>query len=163
MVGSEQIRIDLESSDSAQVRASIEGREYCFELQEVEPGIFWMSRDGRSVELQTSVVDGGYEVCIGERRLRVELLDQRAVLSLGRAVKPTRSEIRAPMPGRVVRILVEEGSEVGNGEGLLVVEAMKMQNEIRSVGPGKVMRIAVSEGQTVNAGDLLVVFGDGRG
>ena len=64
----------------------------------------------------------------------------------------------APMPGKVVRVLVESGSAVAAGQGLLVVEAMKMQNEIKSPKEGKVERINVREGQAVNAGEVLAII-----
>jgi biotin carboxyl carrier protein len=68
-----------------------------------------------------------------------------------------RQQIVAPMPGKVVRVLVSAGDEVAAGQGLLVVEAMKMQNEIRSPKQGKVERFEVQEGQAVNAGEVLCV------
>jgi biotin carboxyl carrier protein len=66
-----------------------------------------------------------------------------------------RQQIVAPMPGKVIRLLVKVGDEVEAGQGLVVVEAMKMQNEIRSPKKGKVERLQAKEGQPVNAGDVL--------
>jgi biotin carboxyl carrier protein len=63
------------------------------------------------------------------------------------------------MPGRVVRVLVGEGDEVAPGQGLVVIEAMKMENELKSPRPGRVREVAVGEGQAVEAGALLVVVG----
>jgi biotin carboxyl carrier protein len=60
------------------------------------------------------------------------------------------------MPGKVIRVLVKQGDTVGAGQGLLVVEAMKMQNEIRSPKTGKVEKLFVAEGQAVNAGEILL-------
>ena len=62
------------------------------------------------------------------------------------------------MPGKVVRVMVRAGEAVEAGQGLLVVEAMKMQNEIKSPKAGKIERIAAQEGQTVNAGEVLAVI-----
>ena len=64
----------------------------------------------------------------------------------------------APMPGKVVRILVAEGDEVEKGKGVLVVEAMKMQNEIKSPKKGVVKKLSAAEGSAVNAGDVLAVI-----
>ena len=61
------------------------------------------------------------------------------------------------MPGKVVRLLAAEGDEVEAGQGLVVVEAMKMQNEIQATKQGKVTKIAVREASAVNAGDLLAI------
>src|SRR5262249_22749656 len=68
-------------------------------------------------------------------------------------------QIVAPMPGKVVRVLVKTGDAVEAGQGLLVVEAMKMQNEIRSPKGGAIERVLVQEGQAVNAGEVLCVVG----
>ena len=63
----------------------------------------------------------------------------------------------APMPGKVVRLLVGENSPVEAGQGVVVVEAMKMQNEIKSPKKGIVKKLAVAEGTAVNAGDVLAI------
>jgi biotin carboxyl carrier protein len=74
--------------------------------------------------------------------------------------KPQKQElaIKAIMPGLVVDVNVEEGDTIKNGDGLLVVEAMKMQNEIKASRDGKVRRILVRKGQTVNSGETLIVI-----
>ncbi|MGH9706384.1 MAG: biotin/lipoyl-containing protein, partial [Candidatus Acidiferrales bacterium] len=68
-----------------------------------------------------------------------------------------RQNVLASMPGKVVRVLANAGDAVEAGQGLLVVEAMKMQNEIRSPKSGTIERLLVAEGQTVNAGELLAI------
>ncbi|QYO67495.1 biotin/lipoyl-containing protein [Leptolyngbya sp. 7M] len=67
-------------------------------------------------------------------------------------------ELKTAMPGKVVRVIVAEGDEVKKGDGILVVEAMKMQNEMRSPKNGTVKTISVAEGSTVAAGDILAVI-----
>ena len=162
LAGNERIEIDLQSHSLDDVRATVQGRSYRFRLREVEPQVFWVERDGVSIELQVATVDGRYEVRMGRHRLSFEFLDRRAILARGpKRAKSGRNVIRAAMPGKVVRIMVAEGAGVVGDDGLLVLEAMKMQNEIRAAGPGRVERIAVSEGQVVNAGDLLVVLDGG--
>jgi biotin carboxyl carrier protein len=66
-------------------------------------------------------------------------------------------KLTAPMPGKIVRVLVSQGSEIEAGAGVLVVEAMKMQNEIKSPKKGTIQKILVSEGAAVNAGDVLAI------
>ena len=68
-----------------------------------------------------------------------------------------RQEVVAPMPGKIVRVLVAAGQNVEVGQGLVVVEAMKMQNEIKSPKKGTIQKILVSEGAAVNAGDVLAI------
>ncbi len=62
------------------------------------------------------------------------------------------------MPGKVVRVLVEQGAEVQTGDGIIVVEAMKMQNEMKSPKDGIIKEIRFTEGATVNAGDVLAII-----
>ncbi len=69
------------------------------------------------------------------------------------------ARLTAPMPGRVVRVLVEKGEAVARGQGLVVIEAMKMENELVSPRAGRVLEVAVREGQAVEAGALLALVG----
>jgi len=62
------------------------------------------------------------------------------------------------MPGKVVRVLTEAGRQIKAGEGILIVEAMKMQNEVKSPKSGRIVEINLREGQTINAGEVLVVI-----
>ena len=68
------------------------------------------------------------------------------------------AEIKTAMPGKLVRVLVEAGAEIKQGESVLVVEAMKMQNEMKSPRAGVIVSINVKPGDTVNAGDVLAVI-----
>ena len=67
-------------------------------------------------------------------------------------------KITAPMPGKVVRILAVAGTSVESGDGVIVIEAMKMQNELKAPKTGKVQKILASEGTPVNAGDTLAII-----
>lgn len=100
---------------------------------------------------------GGFSVLLPGERIDVDL----AAAAAGGAQLPARAHgparLSAPMPGRVVRVLVAKDDEVGAGQGLVVVEAMKMENEIRSPRAGRVQELAVREGQAVEAGALLAV------
>jgi biotin carboxyl carrier protein len=68
------------------------------------------------------------------------------------------SEIEAPMPGLIIDVLVSEGQEVKKGEGLCVLEAMKMENTLLSAGDGIIKAVKISKGQTVDKGDVLIEF-----
>jgi len=88
----------------------------------------------------------------------VELLDARAALrKAAHHGQAGTVELRAPMPGKVVKVLVAEGTAVELNQGLLVIEAMKMQNEIKSPKQGVVRQLAAMEGAALNAGDLLAI------
>jgi biotin carboxyl carrier protein len=102
---------------------------------------------------------GGIRIHAGAREFRAEIEDPRAWRGRhgGTLEVEGRQQVIAPMPGKVVRLLVTQGQKVETGQGLMVVEAMKMQNEIRSPKSGVVERIVVAEGQAVNAGEPLAV------
>ena len=93
---------------------------------------------------------------VGGRTHRLRLLDERAMRRARAAAARTgEREVRAAMPGKVVAVLVEAGATVERGQGLLVVEAMKMENEIAAPRAGTVQEIRVKPGQAVEAGELL--------
>ena len=90
--------------------------------------------------------------------MRVEIIDARdALRKAGHHRQEGVVELRAPMPGKIVKVLVREGSQVELNEGLLVIEAMKMQNEVKAPKKGVVSKVAVREAAAVNAGDLLAI------
>ncbi len=122
---------------------------------EVQPGIYSVILDGCSYEVEVT----GSEVEIGGARLQIEVEDPRKWNPAASSRKRTGLEaIKAPMPGKVVRILVAEGDEVAAGQGLVVLEAMKMQNEIKAPRAGRVAAIAVKEHEAVNASSVLLTI-----
>jgi biotin carboxyl carrier protein len=157
---------------------NIDGKNYRLELDRVDSR--WECRvDGREVEIDAvlarrdvlSIIIGGkaYEIkreqtatdmhlWVGAVRYAAQLRDPRSLRSRASADdgKGPR-KLLAPMPGKVVRLLVEEESEVEAGQGVVVVEAMKMQNEIKSPKKGVVRKMVAAEGANVNAGDVLAV------
>lgn len=125
------------------------------ELFEVEPGVFLIFEDGQVSEAR---VDGD-SVSITGVRYSVAVNDARKwnpAAASGRA--QGRATIKAPMPGKVVRVLVAVGNAVEAGQGLIVVEAMKMQNELKTQRAGTVIEIHTKENDTVETGTLLLVI-----
>jgi biotin carboxyl carrier protein len=126
---------------------------------EVEPGVYSVLLEGRSFEVRAVPGRNGLSVEAGGRRLPVEVRDPRNASRQSRAAFGSgRQNISAPMPGKVVRLLVREGDAVDVGQGLVVVEAMKMQNEMKASRAGRVTEVRVRDGDTVGAGDTLVVL-----
>lgn len=104
-----------------------------------------------------------FEVYVRGQVYRVRLADERArtLASLaGGAHASGDANIRAPMPGLVSHVLVEEGAEVQRGQAVVVLEAMKMENDLPAPRAGVLKSLRVSKGQAVNQGDLLAVIGD---
>jgi biotin carboxyl carrier protein len=106
--------------------------------------------------------DGVWHVELEGRAFRVRVDDERTheLRALTAAMGPGQAaaELRAPMPGLVVRVAVAPGDEVAPGDPLIVMEAMKMENELRAEGAGVVAEIHVSEGTTVDRDEVLVTF-----
>ena len=101
---------------------------------------------------------GGYRVLVGSDEFEVELAEAAGVAAVGSRRAPAGpARLVAPMPGRIVRVLAEPGQTVAAGEGLVVMEAMKMENELRSPRAGRVVEVHARERQTVETGTLLVV------
>ncbi|MCI0662150.1 MAG: biotin/lipoyl-binding protein [Acidobacteria bacterium] len=127
-------------------------------VSEPEPGLFLVIINGRVYRcaLERSST-GETEVVVNNRRISIAVSDKKHLRHHTGAAAggggPTG--LRSPMPGKVVRILLNPGDQVAAHQGVLVVEAMKMQNEIQSPRAGKVLEINVSEGQTVNVGQTL--------
>ncbi|MBL8205036.1 MAG: biotin/lipoyl-binding protein [Blastocatellia bacterium] len=133
---------------------------YKAQISEPQPGSFTVILDSRvySCTLE-KLPGGGTEVSLNGVRIPVKIQDPKRLSHNigGNSQAGGLAVLASPMPGKVVRVLCAEGDEVTEGQGLLVVEAMKMQNEVQSPKVGKVREIKVSEGQTVNAGDVLAI------
>ena len=132
----------------------------CLEsVKQVEPGVYSVLLEGRSVEVRAIPQPEGLTVETGGRRFTVEVRDPRNASRRSRAALGSgRQNISTPMPGKVVRLLIREGDAVDAGQGLVVVEAMKMQNELKASRGGRVVEVRVRDGDTVSASDTLVVL-----
>jgi biotin carboxyl carrier protein len=115
--------------------------------------------DGQSYEVKREQTATDLHMWVGSTRFEVELRDPRSLRARrdGAADEKGPKKLMAPMPGRVVRVLVAETEEVDAGQGVVVVEAMKMQNEIKSPKKGAVKKILAVTGANVNAGDVLAI------
>ena len=116
--------------------------------------------NGHSFEARVHPEGGSLLVHCGGKTFAIEVVDPRAWRGTkgGLLSIEGRQQISAPMPGKVVRVLVTVGEHVDAGQGLAVVEAMKMQNEVRSPKSGVVERLTVKENQAVSAGQVMAVI-----
>ena len=105
-------------------------------------------------------LQGELHLVIGSARYAIDVQDPRSLRTRRAAAgaEAGPQKITAPMPGKIVRISVAVGDEVKAGQGVIVMEAMKMQNEMKSPKDGKVQKLLTSEGSTVNPGDVLAVI-----
>jgi biotin carboxyl carrier protein len=128
-------------------------------VTQVEPSVYSVLLDGASYEIRLIETSQGLSAEVGGRQFAVEVRDPRDTTRGARAsIGSGRQNVAAPMPGKVVRVLVNVGDIVDVGQGLVVVEAMKMQNEMKAARPGRVIEVRARSGQTVGAGDTLVVL-----
>ena len=125
---------------------------------EVKPGVFSVLMDSRSFTVYLSEKNGALESFSATQRHLLSVADARD-RSVGskKVAAAGPVEIRAQMPGKVIKLLVAPGAAVDSGQGVIVVEAMKMQNEMKSPKAGVVSRIRVAEGATVVAGEIMMV------
>lgn len=128
-------------------------------LLAVEPGIYSVLLEGQSYEVKIIPGPEGWFVDLDGRHYAVELSDPREQRRAGpRAAAEGRQNLKAAMPGKVVRVLVASGDSVVAGQGLVVVEAMKMQNELKAPRAGAVVSVNVKEGDTVTSGEILAAI-----
>lgn len=112
--------------------------------------------DGRSYAV---AILGAGEISVNGRVFHISIFDPRELRGRRSAADNSGPQaVTAPMPGRVIRVLVDIGQEVGADEGLIVVEAMKMQNEMKSPRAGRIAALKTAAGATVSAGDVLLVI-----
>lgn len=124
-----------------------------------EPGVYSVLMDGRSYDARVEEAAGDLVVVIGGYRFEIEVRDPRrwSRKSGGRGGEGVET-VLAPMPGKVVRVLVAPGDAVAPGQGIVVVEAMKMQNEMQASRAGRVVTVPAKEGATVAAGEVLATI-----
>jgi biotin carboxyl carrier protein len=136
-----------------------EGPERRANVEIPEPGVYSVLLDGRSYEARVEETPGGLVVVIDGFRFEVNVRDPRRFSrqQSGRGGEGVQT-VAAPMPGKVVRVLVAPGDAVEAGQGIMVVEAMKMQNEMKAARAGRVLSVVVKEGATVAAGDVLATI-----
>jgi biotin carboxyl carrier protein len=159
------VSIDFNHAVGERASAEVDGRQYEIEVRELTSGQYLLLVDGRvckaRVESQSgSRAPGLFAVTASGQSYDIEVVDPKR-LRTGEntaAYSTGSAQIISPMPGKVVRILVEPGAPIEVGAGVLVVEAMKMQNEMKSPKAGIVTSINAEVGATVSAGDVLAVI-----
>jgi biotin carboxyl carrier protein len=154
-VGDQKHEVEIRR-EGGKIFAQIDDRKYELEVSEPESGVYLFKHDGRIFE--ASVSNG--HVRIGGNEFDVRLVDPKRLRGGGADADHGHGivEVKTAMPGKVVRILVEAGATVEKGDGVVIVEAMKMQNELKSPKAGVVKDVRAREGATVGAGDILATI-----
>ena len=150
-------RLDLNRADG-HWSCRLDGRDVEVDAVLARPDILSLRIGNQAYEVKCERVVGEMHLWVGSARFAAEVRDPRSLRGRVRAMDDHGpKKLTAPMPGKIVRVLVSQGDEVEAGAGVLVVEAMKMQNEIKSPKKGTIQKILVSGGAAVNAGDVLAI------
>lgn len=158
VVGEREEDLELKLGEG-RVSAKIGDRVYSLEVREIEPDSYLFLHHTNVHECRVTRSKETFDVHLRGRRHAVTIVDPKRLRSGQNSDRHHHgvAEIIAPMPGKVVRVQLEAGTSVEKGTGVVVVEAMKMQNEMKSPRAGVVVSIKVKPGDTVNAGDVLAV------
>jgi biotin carboxyl carrier protein len=157
LVGDRELDVTVVRSDGTFV-VNVDGHDHTVDARKLEGDFYSFIVDGRSYEISVASDGDSYAVRHGASEQMIALAEA------GRRTRDLKGGLDGPaqvlsvMPGKVVRVLVGEGDAVESGQGLIVVEAMKMENEIGSPKAGSVQTIHVEAGRTVEAGETLIVI-----
>jgi biotin carboxyl carrier protein len=149
-------RVELTSTGD-RLQCTLDGREFPVDVTYGQNGVLSLLLGGKSYEVKQEIVGTETNIVVGHERFTASVRDPRSFRSRSRAGANEQGvmKIKAPMPGKVVRVLAGVGTPVEAGQSVLVIEAMKMQNELKSPKTGVVKKINVAEGAAVDAGQAL--------
>jgi biotin carboxyl carrier protein len=167
-VGQKSYRVELQKSEDSsatsgaskgQWRIRVDGRELVIDTAQAGPNTLSLLMNGQSFEVKRERLQDEQRIFVRGNAYSVSIEDPRSLRSRKRAVLDDEGpqKLVSSMPGKVVRVLAREGDEVAAGQGLVVVEAMKMQNEVRSQKAGTVVKILATPGKNVDAGEVLAI------
>jgi biotin carboxyl carrier protein len=155
-----EVPVEVEPAGASLYRVRFDGAEQTIDARSVAGGLSLLI-DGKNHEVSVARSGEEFDLLLENRRFRFRLLtEERARRAAARGSRELtgRREIKASMPGKVIHVLVQIGDAVQAKQGLLVIEAMKMENEIKSQSAGQVREIFVQPGQAVESGEILVVL-----
>lgn len=163
--GTRTAKIELLNRTGNKVRMAVDDRKYDLDIVEVEKGVYSILYNGLSYNVE--LIEGGsskkYIVNTFIKTYNIEIIDAETkyINNRNQGMEPEgANHIVSPMPGKVIKVLVNKGDKVEAGQTLVVVEAMKMQSEFKSAGDKIVRDILVKEGDTLNAHQLMVKLED---
>jgi len=156
----EQVVVEVEELGEGRLVLSVDGKRHEVDALALDHGAVSLLLDGRVYDVEFDDVGEEVQVLVRGDVFRVDVADERTLrLRAGAAAFQVEGKVilTAPMPGKVVRLLVQQGQRVTEGQGLVVVEAMKMENELKSPKAGTVTEVFAREGGTVEANAKLLV------
>lgn len=148
-------RVELNRNDDGWI-CRVDGREFSLSAEQIDLGTLSLLIEGGSYEVRRPSENA---ISISEHRYEVSVEDPRSWRGRRGSGASTEGpqKLTASMPGKIVRVLAAEGEKLAAGQGIAVIEAMKMQNEIKSPKEGTLKKILVQPGVNVNAGEVLAI------
>jgi biotin carboxyl carrier protein len=159
-LGDQSYTVEIEETGKSVYRVSVDGNEFIVDGKKTGRTNYSLIVDNRSIEIEVDNTDDIYRVLVDGRTYHINLVDERRTRVGGTQSAlqlQGRQRVSVPMPGKVIAVLVSEGDSVEKGQGLAIVEAMKMENEVHSPIAGLVKEIRVKPGDTVEGGAVLVI------
>ena len=159
-LGEQTYTVEIEEIGKSVYRVSVDGNEFLVDGKKTGRTNYSLIVDNRSFEIEVDNTEDEYRVLVDGRNYHVNLVDERR-MRVGGAQSGLqlqgRQKVSVPMAGKVTAVLVSEGDLVEKGQGLIIVEAMKMENEVRSPIAGEVKEIKMKAGDAVEGGALLAI------
>lgn len=149
-----EFRLNLEEKTESDILVSLGKRKYHVSVEFLSPDEILLNIDGKIYDIIINSNSSYYSVSVNGKSFKIERKSAQRILK-GKVEKLKKQDIRTSMPGRIVKVFVEEGSKVKEGQPILVLEAMKMQNEIKSPRSGIIITINPKAGDSVETGSLL--------
>jgi biotin carboxyl carrier protein len=159
-LGERTYTIDIEADEKSHYKVAVDNNEFLVDGKKTGRTNYSLIVDNRSFEIEVDHTGDEYRVLVDGRSYHIHLIDERRVRS-GSADAGAQlygaQTVMVPMPGKVIAVLVGEGDGVERGQGVVIIEAMKMENEVRSPVTGTVKEIRVRPGESVEGGTVLAI------
>ncbi len=157
-VGEKDVKVAVRENGADQYTVTIDGVDHTVQVHAIQPWAWLILRGTESYEADVTCIEEAFEVLIDGDCYKFSLQNEqrRAMMRAGGKGAAGKAMVTSPMPGKVVKLLVKEGEEVKAEQGVIVVEAMKMENELKSNIAGKVKEIFVKEGDVVEGNAKLL-------
>ncbi len=153
----QEFSLRLRERGDNHIQVVLNGETFDIDVEYLSSEEYLLKIDGKVYDVIVSPNSDSYAVCINGKNIHV---GKKSPFRLpgGKGSRSERREVKTSMPGRIIEVLVQEGDEVEEGQAVLILEAMKMQNEIKSPQPGKIACLGPKTGDSVAAGALLFVI-----